>query len=62
MKMKWACYDDAVEIFHVQQSLMISKGLNTGNQVLGLIASSRVDIGNRDQLRIWNVQQLFEQV
>ena len=41
---------------------MISKGLNTGNQVLGLIASSRIDVSHGNKLGIRNGKQLFEQV
>ena len=60
--MERTCDDDAVEIFHLEQTAMIIKSLNTRNQVLGLIASSRIDVCNRDQLRIWNSEQLLEKI
>ena len=60
--MKRAGYDHTVKIFHVEQAPVIIEGLNAGRHLPGLVSPPRVDVGDSDQLRIRNRQNLLEQI
>src|SRR4051794_40494150 len=55
-------YNDAVNVFHVEQAAMIIECLNARHLALGLVAATAVDVGHGHQLHIRHVTNLSQQV
>jgi len=56
-----ARHDDRVDVFHVEEAPVIVKRLNAGRHPFGFVATSRVNVGDGDELGVRSSHHLFEQ-
>src|SRR2546423_13752088 len=59
--MQWAGDNHAVDILHVKQSATFVKSLNSWRRFFGFFPTTTVDIGDRYQLNLAQLQNLIQQ-